>query len=54
MNFCTSAVHSRHSELAICEAGGLAPTTEARGPVVDRWNYITNGWSVIVNNMGDP
>ena len=23
-------------------------------PVVDRWNYIINGLSVIVNKMGDP
>ena len=32
----------------------MAPTIVALWPVVDRWNYIINGLSVIVNKVGDP
>ena len=54
MNFCTPAFHSKHSYLAIFEARGMDPTMVAPCPVVDRWKYIINGLSVIVNIMGDP
>ena len=54
MNFCTTPVHSKHSYLAIFEARRRAPTIVAHWMVVERWNYIINGLSVMVNTMRDP
>ena len=41
-------------EAATEAAPGGGPTVVALWPVVDRWNHIINGLSVIVDKMRDP